>query len=32
VKLDGASGFGQLPNDDETLAFWEKKDFIHIKP
>jgi epoxyqueuosine reductase len=32
VRLDEASGFGQLPSDDEALAFWEKKDFIHIKP
>ena len=32
LKLDKASGFGQVPSDEETLAFWEKKDFIHIKP
>jgi len=32
VRLDEASGFGQMPSDDETLAFWKKKDFIHIKP
>jgi len=32
LKLDEASGFGQKPSDDETLAFWEKNDFIHIKP
>jgi len=32
VRLDEASGFGQLPSDEETLAFWKKKDFIHIKP
>jgi reductive dehalogenase len=32
VKLDEASGFGQMPSDDETLAFWEKQEFIHIKP
>ncbi len=31
-RLDEASGFGQMPTDDETLEFWKKKDFIHIKP
>jgi len=30
-NLDEASGFGQTPTDEETLAFWEKEDYIHIK-
>ncbi len=32
VRLDEASGFSQLPSDEEALAILKKKDFIHIKP